>query len=306
MSSRRPFLVSRTAKIDARVVVIAAVYWKSFAGSRIINTSTVAKRAAFRDLHRQGCFILPNPWDVGSARYLETLGFQALASTSSGFAWSHGYADSAMPLEAVLTHLEMITAATGLPLNADFEHGFADTPEGVAANVARACKTGIAGLSIEDTTKGVATPLFSIEDAVVRMRAARSAIDATGGDVLLVGRADGLFAGRDNMDEILARLRAYADAGADVLYAPGLTTEDQVSAVVRAVAPKPVNVLATPDFTVERLAALGVRRISVGGALARAAWAGFMSAAQEMAKSGSFKEFTRAASGRELNALMKS
>ncbi len=270
-----------------------------------MNTAIAAKRAAFRELHRQGCFVLPNPWDIGSARYLEMLGFQALASTSSGAAWSVGQCDGAMSLDAVLAHLEVMAAATALPLNADFEHGFADTPDGVAANVARACKTGIAGVSIEDTTKHAAEPLFSLADATQRIRAARSAIDAAGGDVLLVGRADGLFAGQPDMNDILTRLRAYADAGADVLYAPGLTAEDQVSAVVRAVAPKPVNVLATPAFTVERLAALGVRRISVGGALARAAWGGFMRAAQEIAEKGSFAELTRAASGRELNAFMR-
>lgn len=266
--------------------------------------SVAAKRARFRSLHQAGCFIIPNPWDIGSARLLESLGFCALATTSSGFAWSQGRADGAVPLETVLAHLDSMAAATALPLNADFENGYADTPDDLAANVARACQTGVAGLSIEDTTKDGAAPVFSIPDAALRIRAARRAIDAAGGDVLLVGRADGILAGRGDMSEILARLRAYAEAGADVLYAPGLTTEDQVAAVVQAVAPKPVNVLASTGFTLERLAALGVRRISVGGALARVAWGAVMGAAREMAQNGSFARIAGAATGRELNTLM--
>lgn len=270
-----------------------------------MKNSTERKRAAFRELHKTGCFTIPNPWDVGSAHYLASLGFKALATTSSGFAWSIGQADNRVSVDNVLAHLQALAGAVDIPVNADFEDGFSNDAAGVEANVRRACATGIAGLSIEDSTPHGGQSLRSLEDGVARIRAARRAIDACGGDVILVGRAEGFIAGRPDLDDVIARLCAYADAGADCLYAPGIATDDQITAVVRAVAPKPVNVLVVqPSFTVERLAALGVRRISVGGALARSAWAAFMKAAREIAEHGKFESFKDAASGRELNALM--
>lgn len=267
--------------------------------------STDAKRQAFKDLHRAGCFVIPNPWDVGSARYLAHLGFKAIATTSSGSAWSAGRADEHLDVDGVLSQLATITQAVDLPVNADFEDGHADDIEGLIANVRRACRTGIARLSIEDSQTGRVRTIRSFDDSVARMRAARTAIDADGGGVLLTGRAEGFIAGRPDLDDVLRRLTAYAEAGADCLYAPGLTTDDQVAAVVRAVAPKPVNVLvAKPGFTVAGLAALGVRRISLGGALARTAWGGFMAAAKEIAERGTFENLAHAANGAELNALM--
>ncbi len=267
--------------------------------------STEAKRQSFRDLHRAGCFILPNPWDVGSARYLAHLGFKALATTSSGFAWSEGRPDEQGDVEKIFTHLATMVQATDLPVNADFEDGHAEDIDGLMANVRRACRTGIAGLSIEDKQTLPARRVRDFDDSVTRIRAARKAVDAEGGDVLLVARAEGFITGRPDLDDVLRRLSAFAEAGADCLYAPGLTTEDQVAAVVRAVAPKPVNVLAgKPGFTAVGLAALGVRRISVGGAMARAAWGGFMAAAKEIAVHGTFENFAQAANGAELNALM--
>ncbi|MEQ9111043.1 MAG: isocitrate lyase/phosphoenolpyruvate mutase family protein [Rhodospirillaceae bacterium] len=268
---------------------------------------TKDKRQNFRDLHHDGCFIIPNPWDVGSARYLAHLGFKALATTSSGSAWSAGRADENADVDRILSHLASMVQAVDLPVNADFEDGYADDNEGLITNVRRACQTGIAGLSIEDkdSQTGWARTLRSFDDSVARMRAARKAIDADGGGVLLTGRAEGFIAGNPDLEDVLRRLSAFAEAGADCLYAPGLTTEDQVAAVVRAVAPKPVNVLVgQPGFTAAGLAALGVRRISVGGALARTAWGGFMAAAKEIATDGTFKNLAQAANGAELNALM--
>lgn len=268
---------------------------------------TVAeKRAAFRALHETGCFALPNPWDIGSARYLQTLGFKALATTSSGFAWSKGHADNHVERDAVLAHLKEIVDATDLPVNADFESGFGATPEAVAESVRLAVETGVAGLSIEDSTGDANAPLFAIDVAVARMKAARQAIDANGGDTLLVGRAENFFAGKPDLDDAIARLKAYADAGADCLYAPGIKTREQIEAVVAAVAPKPVNLLigAVSDFTLADVAALGVRRVSVGGALARAAWGGFQRAAEGLAE-GRFDGFAGAASGDKLNGIFK-
>lgn len=263
------------------------------------------KRRLFRQLHEAGCFVIPNPWDVGSARILQGLGFKALATTSSGFAWSRGYPDNGIALDAALAHLHEIVAATDVPVNADFEHGFARDAAGVAANVRLAVATGIAGLSIEDSTGDAAQPLYPIDEACERMRAARRAIDKAGGDVLLVGRAECFLVGRPDIAEVVARLKAYAQAGADCLYAPGLRSREQITAVVDAVAPKPVNLLvgSTSDMTVADIAALGVRRISVGGALARAAWGGFMRAARQLAEHGQFDGFADAASGRELDAF---
>jgi 2-methylisocitrate lyase-like PEP mutase family enzyme len=266
--------------------------------------TTAEKRADFRALHAAGCFVLPNPWDAGSACYLQSLGFKALATTSSGFAWSRGHADNSLPRDAILAHLREIVAATDLPVNADFENGFGADPAGVEESVGLAVETGVAGLSVEDSTGNAAAPLLPIEVAVERMRAARRAIDSRGGDTLLVGRAENFVAGVPDLDDAIARLRAYAQAGADCLYAPGIKTREQIAAVVAAVAPKPVNVLigANSDLTLDDLAALGVRRISVGGALARAAWGGFMHAAQRLTE-GRFDGFQGAAAGAQLDAI---
>ncbi|MFT0168291.1 isocitrate lyase/PEP mutase family protein [Paraburkholderia mimosarum] len=265
------------------------------------------KRADFRALHAAGCFVLPNPWDAGSARYLQGLGFKALATTSSGFAWSRGHADNSLPREAILAHLRVIVEATDLPVNGDFESGFGADPAAVGESVGLAVDTGVAGLSVEDSTGDDAAPLLPVEVAVERMRAARRAIDERGGDTLLVGRAENFVAGVPDLDDAIARLQAYAQAGADCLYAPGIQTREQIAAVVAAVAPKPVNVLigANSAFTLDDLAALGVRRVSVGGALARTAWGGFMHAAQRLAE-GHFDGFEGAASGATLNAFFRS
>jgi 2-methylisocitrate lyase-like PEP mutase family enzyme len=263
------------------------------------------KRAAFRKLHRQGCFVLPNPWDAGSARMLQGMGFKALATTSSGFAWSQARADGQVARAVVLEHLRTMAAATELPINADFESGYAVDPAGVAESVRMAMATGVAGLSIEDSTGDPEHPLRDINAAVARVRAARAAIDEAGGDTLLVGRAENFIVGRPDLDDTLARLKAYAAAGADCLYAPGIRTREQIAAVVAAVAPKPVNLLVgwASDLTVQDVAAMGVRRISVGGALARAAWGGFLRAARGLAEDGRFDGFADAAPGNDLNAF---
>ena len=265
--------------------------------------SVADKRRAFARLHEAGCFVLPNPWDVGSARYLQTLGFKALASTSSGFAWSQGRPDNGVSRDRVLEHLAALVEATDVPINADFESGFARDAAGVAENVRLGASTGVAGLSIEDSTGDAEHPLYAIDVAVERLRAARRAIDRAGGDVLLVGRAEGFIAGRPDLADTVARLKAYASAGADCLYAPGVTTRDQIVTLVEAVAPKPFNLLvgAPSAFTLDDIAALGVRRVSVGGALARAAWGGFMRAAQTLVE-GRFDGFAQSASGGTLNA----
>ncbi len=261
---------------------------------------------AFRNLHEAGCFVIPNPWDAGSARWLERLGFPALATTSAGMAWSMGRPDNGVALDDVLTHLREIVGAVGVPVNADFEGGFAAEPAEVAANVTRAVATGVAGLSIEDSTGDPAVPLFDLSLAVERMRAARAAIDASGTGVLLTGRSEGFIAGRPHLAETVRRLVAYAEAGAECLYAPGIRTPEEIATVVRAVAPRPVNVLAHTDFaTVADLAALGVRRISVGGALARTAWSGFVAAAREIADQGTFGGLTTGTPSAELNAAFR-
>jgi 2-methylisocitrate lyase-like PEP mutase family enzyme len=267
--------------------------------------STADKRRAFRALHASGCFVIPNPWDVGSALYLQSLGFKALATTSSGFAWSQGRADNHITRDMALAHLRAMAAATDLPVNADFESGFARDARGVGESVAMAVDTGVAGLSIEDSTGDDANPLFDIDVAVARMRAAREAIDRMGGDTLLVGRSEGFFVGRPDIDETIRRLQAYAEAGADCLYAPGIRTPEHIRAVVDAVAPRPVNLLvgSTSALDMNAIAALGVRRVSVGGALARSAWGGFMRAAKAIADTGRFDAFADAAPGKELNAL---
>ncbi|WP_454901889.1 isocitrate lyase/PEP mutase family protein [Variovorax gossypii] len=272
-----------------------------------MTRSVAEKRADFRALHEKGCFVIPNPWDTGSARYLEGLGFKALATTSSGFAWSRGRADGALSRAQMLDHLRELVAATGLPVNADFENGFAADAQGVAESVRLAIETGVAGLSIEDSTGNAADPLFPIDVAAERMRAARQAIDASGADVLLIGRAENFFAGRPDLDDAIARLKAYADAGADCLYAPGIKTREQIAAVVAAVAPKPVNLLVggTSELSMVDISELGVRRVSVGGGMARAAWGGFMRAARTLADEGRFDGFADAAAGSELDAFFR-
>jgi 2-methylisocitrate lyase-like PEP mutase family enzyme len=263
------------------------------------------KRRAFRQLHEAGCFVIPNPWDVGSARFLQGLGFKALATTSSGFAWSQGRPDGGISRDAALAHLNAMVAATDLPVNADFESGFATHAAGVEESVRLAVETGVAGLSIEDSTGDAAKPLYDLGIAVERIRAARKAIDKAGGDTLLVGRAECFLVGRPDLDETIERLKAYAHAGADCLYAPGIATRDQIAAVVAAIAPKPVNLLvgSASELTLKEISALGVRRVSVGGALARSAWGGFMRAARLIAEQGKFDEFANGASGRELNSF---
>jgi methylisocitrate lyase len=256
----------------------------------------------FRELHQSGCFVIPNPWDLGSARLLVQLGFPALATTSSGFAWSLGRPDNHVSLEEALAHFRAISHGVEVPVSADFEGGFAVAPDDVAANVTAATATGIAGLSVEDSTGDASHPLFDFTLAVDRIRAARRAIDDSRTGILLTARSEGFLVGRPDIAETIRRLVAYADAGADCLYAPGLRTLADIAAVVEAVAPKPVNVLVGSDFaTVSELARVGVRRISVGGALARAAWAGFLQAASEIAEKGTFGGLARAVSFAEIN-----
>lgn len=247
---------------------------------------------AFRRLHAAGCFVMANPWDAGSALTLEQLGFRALATTSAGYAWTLGRADNQLRLEQTLEHLRTVAGVVNLPVNADFEGGFADEPEQVGTNVKRAAATGIAGLSIEDSTGNLAEPLYEFDLAVERIRAARAAIDESGTGIVLTGRSEGFVVGRPDLDETIRRLQAYAEAGADCLYAPRIETIEQVSAIVTAVSPMPVNLLVNAPFiTVPEAASLGVRRISVGGTLARTAWAGFLQAAQEIQDEGTFSRF---------------
>jgi len=265
------------------------------------------RRRAFRELHQSGCFVMPNPWDRGSALYLQGLGFKALATTSAGAAWSRGRADGDLPLEDVLDHLREIVDATAVPVNADFESGFAQSAAGIADNIRRAVDTGVAGISLEDASGIAANPVRDIVSSVARMQVARSVLDAYGPDApLLIGRAENFVVGNPDLQDTIVRLRAYADAGADVLYAPGVSTREDIAALVDAVHPKPLNVLvgAETDLTFDEIASLGVRRISVGPALARGAWGGFMRAARSIAEDGRF-DFGRPASGRELNAFFK-
>jgi len=258
----------------------------------------------FRRLHDAGCFVLPNPWDIGSARILVGLGFKAVATTSAGLAWSLGRRDNEISVELSLSHLRTLAAAVEVPVNADFEDGFARDPLGVAANVWAAVETGIAGVSIEDSSGDQAAPLYDFALAVERIKAARKAIDDSRSGVLLTGRSEGFIAGRPDLAETIRRLVAYAEAGADCLYAPGVRTMSDISAIVSAVAPKSVNVLVGTDFTtVAQLAEAGVRRISVGGALARAAWTGFLSAAREIATGGTFSALARSVPVPEMNKL---
>lgn len=241
------------------------------------------KRARFRELHRSGCFVLPNPWDIGSARRLERLGFKALATTSSGFAWSMGREDGEMSRDEVLSHLRAMCEATDLPVNADFEAGFSDSAEGVGFNVAIAVGTGVAGISIEDRVGG---ELYDLPTAMERIQAARAAIDYSEQDVLLVGRTEGFVVGQTELSATIERLVAYSEVGADCLYAPGVTDTKAIGEIVAAVAPKPVNALLLAGMRVADLAAVGVRRVSVGGGLAAAAWAGFDRAARQLIEDG--------------------
>lgn len=268
-----------------------------------MNPKVIAKHDAFRRLHEQGCFVLPNPWDVGSARMLQHLGFAALASTSSGFAWTTGRPDYAVTRDDVLRHLASLCDAVDLPVNADFESGFTSEPEGVAANVGLAIKTGVSGLSIEDRKVEAISELYSVEFAVERIHAARKAIDEAGGNVILVARTEGLLIDPGAVTTAIDKLVAFAEAGADCLYAPGVRNKTDIAEMVRAVAPKPVNVLALEPFlSVAELADLGVRRISVGGALARAGWDAIITAAEQI-RTGSFNSLKGGTSGRQLNEI---
>ncbi|MDX6614690.1 MAG: hypothetical protein QOD75_3876 [Blastocatellia bacterium] len=275
------------------------------------NSKQAGAIARFRTLHESGCFLLPNPWDVGTALYLQHLGFSALATTSSGYAFARGLPDtvSALQLDDVITHFRDIAIATSLPVNADFQSGYAHDPEGVAANVARCIETGIAGLSIEDATGNDAMPLYEPKLAIERIRAARTAIDAASNQVVLTARCEAWLTGEaDPLHVALDRLVAFADAGADCLYAPGVSDPAEIATIVRAVSPKPVNILISrpnPELTMSRLADLGVRRVSVGSALARVAWGAFMRAARNLAEEDSFDAFTDAAPFTELNDLFR-
>jgi 2-methylisocitrate lyase-like PEP mutase family enzyme len=267
-------------------------------------TSQDEKVEAFRRLHAEGCFVMPNPWDIGTAVALEQMGFAALATTSAGHAWTLGRPDNGVQRNEALEHLRQIAGAVHVPVNADFEHGFARDAHGVAVNVQLAAATGIAGLSIEDSTGDPGEPLYPFALAVERIRAARRGIDESGTGVVLTGRSEGFVVGRPDLEETIRRLQAYAEAGADCLYAPLIDTAEQVSAVVAAVAPKPVNLLVyKPFITVAKAAELGVRRISVGGTLARVAWAGFSAAAQEIAKEGTFTRLAELPNNAAVNAV---
>ena len=259
----------------------------------------------FRLLHESGCFVIPNPWDIGSARVLVGLGFPALATTSSGFAWSQGRRDAQSSLDETLAHFRTLAESVPVPVNGDFRGGFATEPEEVGRNVALAVRTGIAGISIEDSTGDPRSPLFDFPLAVERIRAARRAIDESGTGVLLTGRSEGFIAGRPDLGETIRRLVAYAEAGAECLYAPGIRTREEVRAIVDAVAPRAVNALVYSDFTtVAEMAEAGARRISVGGALARAAWTGFLEAAKEIAERGTFSSLALNVTGQEMEELV--
>ena len=263
------------------------------------------KRRTFRALHQSGCFVIPNPWNVGTARWLQGLGFKALATTSSGYAHSQGYSDGDVTLDMVLAHCREIANAADVPVNADFEGGYAHDPAGVAENVRRCVETGVAGLSIEDFTGDDADPLYDFDLAVKRVRAARDAIDKAGGAVVFTARTEGFIKQRPDMAETIRRLKAFADAGADCLYPPGIRTREQIETVVKAVAPLPVNLLmsSASGLTVKDIADMGVRRISIGGTLARVAMNAFIKAAREIASEGKFDSFAGVLSNAELSAF---
>ena len=263
------------------------------------------KRRAFRALHQSGCFVIPNPWNVGSARYLQGLGFKALATTSAGFAHAQGYSDGDVTRDMMLAHFREIAQATDVPVNADFEGGYADDPDEVAENVKLCVATGVAGISIEDYTEDDANPLYDFDLAVKRVRAARDAIDKAGGEVVFTARTEGFIRNRPDLDETIRRLKAFADAGADCLYSPGIKTREHITATVKAVAPKPINFLNSGAFgyTVDDLAALGIRRISVGGTLSRVAMHAFIQAARQISQDGKFDAFAGVVSNAELNTF---
>jgi 2-methylisocitrate lyase-like PEP mutase family enzyme len=263
------------------------------------------RRATFRKLHAGGCFVIPNPWNIGTARYFQHLGFKALATTSSGFAHAQGYPDGGVPRDMMLVHLREIVQAVDVPVNADFEGGYADAPEAVAESVRLCIETGVAGLSIEDSTSDVANPLYDFDLALARVRAARAAIDRADGDVVFTARTEGFVRGRPDLAETIRRLKAFAEAGADCLYPPGIKTREEIEAVVKAVAPKPVNLLMSSPtgFTVADIAAMGVRRISIGGTLARVAWTAVLRSAREIAEQGRFDSFAGSLANAELNAF---
>ena len=265
--------------------------------------SPADKRKTFRRLHESGCFVIPNPWNIGSARYLQALGFKALATTSSGYAHSIGYSDGDVTRDMVLAHCREIAQATDVPVNADFEGGYADDPDGVAESVRLCVETGVAGLSIEDFTGNDADPLYDFDTAVKRVRAARKAIEAAGGDVVFTARTEGFIKNRPDMAETVRRLKAFADEGADCLYPPGISTREQIETVVKAVAPLPVNLLMSTasGLTVNDIAAMGVRRISIGGTMARVAMHAFLKSAREIAEQGAFDSFGGVISNAELN-----
>jgi 2-methylisocitrate lyase-like PEP mutase family enzyme len=269
------------------------------------SPSTADKCRTFHALHESGCFVIPNPWNIGTARYLEGLGFKALATTSSGFAHSQGLADGAHTCDEVLAHFREIAGATSLPVNADFENGYADDIGRMADNVTRCVATGVAGLSIEDATGNDANPLYDFDTALARVKAARKAIDQAGGGVVFTARTEGFIRGRPDLTETIRRLKAFADAGADCLYSPGIKTREQIEATVKAVAPKAVNFLNSNafGFTVKDLSDMGVRRISVGGTLARVAMNAFIKSAREIAGAGSFDSFAGVISNAELNTF---
>lgn len=264
---------------------------------------TARKRDLFFQLHEAGCFVIPNPWNIGTARCLQDLGFKAIASTSAGHAHANGLPDGAQGLDEVLAHYQALAAAVDIPLNADFENGFAEDLQGLHDNVVRCVATGVAGLSIEDAPQGQGTGLYDFPTALARIKAARAAIDQTGRRVLLTARSEGFIRGAPDLAETVRRLRAYAQAGADCLYAPGIKTKEEIAAVVQAADGLPVNFLNSAAFgyTVDDLARMGVRRISVGGTLARLAMDGFLRAAQRIARQGSFDDFAGVVSNAELN-----
>lgn len=269
--------------------------------------SAAEKRREFRRLHGSGCFVIPNPWDIGSARYLQGLGFKALASTSAGYAFTQGLPDGAVPRDTMLAHLRELCEAADIPVNADFEGGFADDPAGVAESVRLCCETGVAGLSIEDSTGDSENPLYDFDLSLARVKAARAAIDKAGGDVVFTARSEGFIRNRPDLAETIRRLKAYAEAGADCLYAPGIKTREEIEAVVSAVKPKPINFLmaTATHFSVTELERLGVRRISLGGALSRVAWTAVIRAVREIAGEGTFANLAGAMPNADLNAFFR-
>jgi len=265
--------------------------------------SVEEKRIEFHRLHESGCFAIPNPWDIGTAKYLQHLGFKAIATTSAGFAFSRGLSDGAVKRDDMLAHIRELVEATDIPVNADYENGYADDPEDVAESVRLCVATGVAGLSIEDATDRKESRIYDVDLAVERIKAAREAIGKSG--VLLVGRAEGFLVGREKIDHVIKRLIAYSEAGADCLYAPGFEERDHIKAIVECIAPKPSNVLigGAIGLTMRDAASLGARRVSVGGAFARAGWGGFIRSAKELIEKGTFDELANAASYAELQKL---